>query len=217
MELETIEELLEGKEMTAKIKYSINRELAKELSKLGILKTITRSRIVKQIQEKYDELGIDDVSTIAKKWFGLEVDRHYLERRDEIEKVSFWMIRNSSKGVILEAFQRLQNDEEEWEVVSDRWGIEPERNYRGKYRQLSVTKITKDIKNQLMRLKPNEISEPMKIGKYYSILKLEKWENVDLNEDMRRILEKELYEEWINKQTNMAIAKILKGNEDEEN
>ena len=52
-----------------------------------------------------------------------------------------------------------------------------------------------------------EISEPIKIGKHYAVLKLEKWKKLELNIEMRKKLEAEMMTNWISKQTDNIISK----------
>ena len=207
IELETAEEWIEESATVTKIWNKIDRELAEELNDYKLLRKLIHKRITKEIEKKLMEDYT--IEQLANKWFGLEVDRHYLERRDDMESVSFRLIRNKNKGIILEIFQRLQHEEEDWGVISERWGTEPENLYGGKYNLTPARQISKEIRNHLGRLKKGDISEPIKIGKYYAILKLEKWKKIELNEKMRKDLESELMTNWISKQTESIIRRKI--------
>ena len=205
IELEAAEEWIEESATVTKIWNKIDRELAEELNKYELLTKLIHKRITKEIERKL--MGDTTIEQLATKWFGLEVDRHYLERRDDMESVSFRIVRNKNKGTILEIYQRLQHEEEDWGVISERWGIEPEKLYEGKYNLTPARQISKEIRNHLERLKKGEISEPIRIGKHYAILRLEKWQKLELDDEMRKNLETEMMTNWISKQTENIISK----------
>ena len=206
--IEAVEEWLNESKTINEICSKIDKDLAKELNKYNLLEELVNKRVTNGIKKKFLE-NITETQ-IATEWFGVEVDRHYLERRDDMESVSFRIVRNINKGVILEVHQRLQHREENWSEISERWGTEPEKLYGGKYNLTPLRQIAKEIKEQLVRLKTGEISEPIKIGKHYAILKLETWKNLELNNDMRRNLEEEMLANWKNKQAEIIIKHMLK-------
>ena len=125
---------------------------------------------------------------------------------EKLERVSFKLLRNKQKGIILEAHQRLINKEEKWSALSHRCGTEPEKQIEGYYQNTPAKNLGKEIVTQLKSLSPGEITLPITLGKYYSLLMLEKWETVELNAKTRKDLIEDMWNDWINRQ----IQKILK-------
>lgn len=145
---------------------------------------------------------------LARSWFEAQVDRRYLERRDALERVAFRMLRTPSKGVVLEAQQRLMNGEEEWLVISERWGIDPEKRFSGRVAPTAPTKLASELTAALRRLQPGELSEPIRLGKLFALVELEQWLSVDLTDELRRQLEQELLEAWLEQQLADLITSL---------
>jgi hypothetical protein len=140
------------------------------------------------------------LAVLAKAWFEAQVDRHYLQKRDALERVSFRLLRSPNKGVVLEAQQRLLNQEEDWSSISERWGLDPEKRFSGRIAPIPPSKVAPDLSAALRRLKPGELSQPIRLGKMFALVELEQWLDVELNNTLRAQLEQELLEEWFETQ-----------------
>jgi len=145
---------------------------------------------------------------MARSWFEAQVDRRYLERRDALERVAFRLLRTPSKGVVLEAQQRLMHREEEWVVVSERWGIDPEKRFNGRIAPTAPSKLAPELAAALRRLQPGELSEPIRLGKLFALVELEQWLSVDLTDELRRQLEQEMLESWLQQQLSVLITSL---------
>ena len=118
------------------------------------------------------------------------------------------MFRTASKRVANEAHQRLIEQEESWETVIGRWGVEADKKTKGKYFQLKPSKLHQEVYRELKKLKVGEVSEIIRTGKYISIVRLLKFNNIELNEELRATIEKELYQGWIDEKTKYVIKKM---------
>lgn len=213
---ETVEEHLKESKVRGNLKRNIENELAKELDSQGFLDQILKKRIYNEVakiarqeigdNDKSDE---DELKRLAKQWYEVEIDRRYLEKKDGYEKVTFRLFRNKNKGIALEMHQRLSNNEQSWEYISERWGEKPEKNYGGKYSPTIAKRLSKELRNVLRRLKPGQLSEPELLGKYYTIAEMIEWQEVELNEELRTELEIEMLDDWINEKTNEMKQEII--------
>jgi hypothetical protein len=145
---------------------------------------------------------------LARNWFEPQVDRRYLERRDALERVAFRLLRTPNKGVLLEAQQRLLNKEEDWIVISERWGLDPEKRFNGRIAPTPPTKLAPEVGAALRRLQPGELSPPIRLGKLFALVELEQWLSVDLTDDLRRQLEQELLDNWLEQQLQTLITSL---------
>ena len=213
---ETVEEHLKESKVRCSLKRYIENELAKELDSQGFLDQILKKRIYNEITkiarqeiEDNDRSDEDELKNLAKQWYEVEIDRRYLEKKDGYEKVTFRLFRNKNKGIALEMHQRLSNNEQSWEYISERWGEKPEKNYGGKYSPTIAKRLSKELRNVLRRLKPGQLSEPELLGKYYTIAEMIEWQEVELNEELRTELEIEMLDDWITEKTNEIKQEII--------
>lgn len=234
MRSDQVENLIDEAIKADQIAEGIPRNLIKELDEFQLLKPLLRHRIKKMIQkvvsnseksqEKDEatetnstEIQREDrnklLNSLAHEWFNHQTDKCFLDRHDELEKVSFMMFRTRSKGISVEAHQRLIENEESWEEIIGKWGIAPEINNGGKYLERIANKLPAELQSELRRLKVGEISEPFRIrGKVLVIVKLIKWSEYLLSEETRRSLEKKMLDEWLTDQVHKCYKVVIEKN-----
>ena len=203
---------------------NLSKELIRELKEINLLEPLISKRVERivneaiavpmQKHEAEDREETDNAETrpmqdrIANEWFGSQVDRYYLERRDDFERVSFQMFRTKIKGISIEAHQRLVEGEESWKEINNRWGMDRDRQNEGKYLSIKPKHINKEIYRGLKRLKEGEISEPIRSGKLIAVVKLIAWKKIELNAELRGQLEMDLFRTWIRDKTNEILDDI---------
>lgn len=217
--IENIETLLEEEFKSGNIGKGLEKDLIHELMEINLLDQLVRSRVEKFVSKSIEinqeentegenEKQTDVISLISHQWFENRLDKYYLEKRDQYERVSFQMFRTMSKGIANEAYQRLIEGEESWKSVNERWGTDTEKENEGKYVQIRISNINRIIYKALRRLKEGEISQPFRTGKLITIVKLIKWRNVELNKDLKKVLEKEMYADWIIEKTKAIVDRM---------
>lgn len=201
----------------------LTNELIDELEALDLIRPLLKAR-VKTIVLSYkedddntsentttlEEINRDEswLKQLSKVWNENQIDRYYLERRDSFERVTFELFRTKSKGVAMEAHQRLVENEESWQMIVERWGMQADKDSRGRYHQIPANKINHHVYHQLKRLKVGETSQPFRYGKILGITKLIEWNQLQLNEQMKDRLETELFNNWLDDQVSNILKAI---------
>lgn len=208
------QDLLEAR-TDGRLLQDLSPALINEFSEAGLLEPLLRRRIESQVKAAFHANRLEGASeavswpeALAREWFEAQVDRRYLERRDALERVSFRLLRTPQKGVVLEAQQRLLNREEDWVSISERWGIDPEKRFNGRIAPTPPTKLAPELTAALRRLQPGDLSEPIRLGKLFALVELEQWLSVDLTDDLRRQLEQELLDAWLDHQLAGLITSL---------
>jgi len=212
-----VEQMLLQAQSDGSLLQGLSEPLLIELHDAELLTPLLRLRIRRVVMQgcfmvdpALDEeiTGDERWQLLARHWFEPQVDRRYLERRDGLERVAFRLLRTSNKGVILEAQQRLLNREEDWVAISERWGLDPEKRFNGRIAPTSPSKLAPDLAAALRRLQPGELSPPIRLGKLFALAELEQWSNVDLTEELRRQLEQEMLDSWLDQQLQTLVLSM---------
>ena len=218
--LDEIETLLQDELEKGNITKYLEKDLINELKEINILEKLIYNRIEKFIQKTIEIYFEPDIKTeqdqdksehidkIAHEWFESQVDKYYLEKRDNYERISFQMFRTGSKRIANEVHQRLIEQEESWKSVNERWGLEADKRSEGKYFRMRPSQIYEEAYKELKRLTVGEISAPIRVGRFIAILKLLKWNEIELNESLREKIKKDMYEDWLNECTHTIIKKL---------
>ena len=204
MRIDKAEEVIQDGIKSNELIKDLSFELIKELKGLNLINKLLKSRINKYLEDK-EVITKEKRNDTLTEWFDCHVEREYVHKMESLERVSFRLLRNTNKGIILEAHQRLTNKEESWSALSNRWGCDPERQLEGYYKNTPAKNLGREIVTQLKRLKPGEVTIPITLGKYYSLLMLEEWEKIELNDKTRKKLIENMMDSWLNEQ----VEKIL--------
>ena len=221
--IDQVETAIEDQLEQGTLLNQLTNELIHELEALELLRPLLRAR-VKNIVLSFKEID-DDTSEnsttpeevnqneswlkqLSKVWNENQIDRYYLERRDSFERVTFELFRTKSKGVAMEAHQRLVENEESWQSIVERWGMQADKDSRGRYHQIPANKINQHVYYQLKRLEVGEISYPFRYANILGITKLIQWNQLQLDESMRERLETELFNNWLDDQVSNIVKTI---------
>jgi hypothetical protein len=219
--IDQVETAIEDQLEQGIILKDLSNELTSELDALGLLRPLLKDRVKtvvlsyrakkegEEIEEGQDTIEKKDdeeyLQEISKRWYENQIDRYYLERRDSLETVTFELFRTTSKGIAIEAYQRLVEEEESWQTIVERWGMDADKGSHGRYSKIPANKINHAVYQQLKRLENGKISQPFRYANIIAITKLIKWNQIQLGETMKSTLEADLLESWLQEQ----VAKIV--------
>lgn len=194
--IEGMKSLIEENIEDGNIFKHLNSELVHELNKNELLRPLIRKRIESLIehQNQREHRTKQDFYNDS---FGPRVENFFLEKKEKNETIDFKLLRNKSKSIMLEAHQRLINKEYQWDELSDKWGIEPERRFGGKLINIRQSILSNEILHVLKNTKEGMISEVFRSGKEYAIVELIKWKEIKLTNELEQKLQQEMADEWL--------------------
>ena len=147
-------------------------------------------------------------SYLDKKYSDL-VDPYFLERRAALERVVYGVIRVSSPGIADELFLRIIDSDSTFGNVAMQYSEGDEKLTKGMVGPVELPKVLPQIRQALERLSLEEIHPPIKVDRWYLILKLVHKQPARMNANTRYQLMKELYEQDLGKLTSSCIKDIL--------
>lgn len=160
-----------------------------------------------EIWLKINGLTLDSLNSFLKrkwkfsKWSEFKfkdiLDSYFLEKKENFDKVTFLMIRVSSKDLANELFLRIKEEEETFQNIASVYSEGTEKNSDGLVGPVLIKNIHPVIKEILLASKLKELNQPIKIDNKYIILKLLKRDIAILNEELRDSLLEELREKFL--------------------
>jgi PPIC-type PPIASE domain len=136
------------------------------------------------------------------------VRERFVLRKSRLDQIVFAVIRMNKEAAAWEAYYCIRHDGQDFSEVATRFSIGSEAKQGGVRGPLSVSELNPLLKRQLLRLKPNETSEPFLLQDLYFIVKLIRLEPAQLTEETTRTLRNELFEEWMERQLTLAGARL---------
>ena len=124
----------------------------------------------------------------AREEWGHRLESIYLESKDNLDAVTFEMIRVKDNFLAVELYYRLTAKEQSFAQISWEYGEGPEKRHAGLFSTQRLQDLPEGLPNLLKKLKPGEVAKPRLFGNYYTVLKLISFQSAQFDQDMQNYL-----------------------------
>jgi parvulin-like peptidyl-prolyl isomerase len=134
--------------------------------------------------------------------FGSKVDSYFLQRKAQLDRVVYSLLRVKDPHLAQELFFRIQDKEATFPELAKQYsgGQEAENGGMVGPHELSVPHPA--LAQKLSALKPGQLAPPLSVVDWFVIVRLEKYLPAQLDKSMRARLIDEMYEQWIQDKLN---------------
>jgi parvulin-like peptidyl-prolyl isomerase len=134
-----------------------------------------------------------------------QVESYFCQRKSQIDRVVFSMIRVKEIDVAEEIYFRLVSEEASFVELAPLYSEGIESKTKGISGPVELGKLDPILANALITLQPLEVLSPLQIGEWWVVLQLETIIPAQLDEEMRQYLTEELFNQW----TYEEVQKLL--------
>jgi PPIC-type PPIASE domain len=138
--------------------------------------------------------------------FNTKVDSYFLQRKKQLDRVVYSLLRVKDRHLAQELFFRIQAGEATFSELVDRYSIGQETESGGIIGPHELSVPHPIIAQKIATLKPGQLAPPMQIADCFVVVKLEKYLPAQLDRAMRARLTDELYEQWL--QSKLSQLKV---------
>jgi hypothetical protein len=136
--------------------------------------------------------------------WGHQIESYFLQRKHELDRVIYSMLRTQDQDLAQELFFRLVEGEQSFAELSPySEGIEADTG--GLIGPVELGTLNRQLAEQLYSLQVGQV-EPLKMGDWCLIIRLEKWVPAQLDEVTRQRLLQEKMDDWIQAQLQQLPA-----------
>ncbi len=206
LERKFIKEISPSKE--EQIKYYqkfLSREKITDKNSLNIwLKKngISESNLEIQI---YNALKLEQ---FKEKSFGDKVEKLFLDKKSDLDRVTYSLIRAKSREKIFELNLRLKEGEATFPELSSEFSEGIENVLHGLIGPMELGTVNPFIAERLKASKPGQLWHPFECEGWWVLLRHERLIPASLNNTMRIRLINEMYELWINTKIKKALESL---------
>ena len=154
----------------------------------------------------YNSLQTD---MLKKTLFNSQVDQVYLERKSQLDKAMYSLLRTRERPKACELHLRIQDEEDTFADLASVYAEGIEAQVNGLIGPLELGIINPAIAERLRMSKEGQLWEPFEIDGWWVLLRLEKLIPARLDEDMKQRILDDLYENWILSQVKDALQRIV--------
>ncbi len=137
------------------------------------------------------------------------VEPYFLERRADLERVVYGLIRVDSQGIAEEFYLRLLEDENEFCELASEYSLGDEKYTNGLLGPMVITQPPEIIRKVIKKLKVGEVHPPFRADKFFILLKLVHRISPSLDEPTRNRLMQELFEKDILQEVGNKVQETV--------
>ena len=168
---------------------------------------------------KFNEMNPSDLESLAtqnkklaeycKKEFNNNIESHFLERKKELEIVTYSLIRVKDFYKARELYLRILEKEEDFGDLAKLYSEGIENTTRGIIGPVPLEQAHPGLKSALRNSTSGEVQPPIQIDGSYVIIRVESLDTPHLDDFMRNKMRLELLNKWIDGRTNEYNTNLL--------
>mgnify|MGYP000253247112 CR=1 FL=1 len=155
----------------------------------------------------YNSLKLEQ---FKEKSFGDKVEKLFLNKKSELDRVTYSLIRAKSREKIFELNLRLKEGEATFPELSSEFSEGVENVLHGLIGPMELGKVNPFIAERLKASKSGQLWPPFECEGWWVLLKHERLIPSTLNNNMRLRLINEMYEAWITRKIKKALNSLDK-------
>ncbi|MDX1918826.1 MAG: peptidylprolyl isomerase [Candidatus Caenarcaniphilales bacterium] len=137
------------------------------------------------------------------------VKETFHKNKNRFDNVSFSLIRVKNEGMAQELYHRLIDDHGDFTEIARQYSEGDEAKNGGLISLRPLNSLNNKIIEQIIQLRPNEISKPFEVQDFHMIIKLEKYEAATLNGQIAQNLRDQLFNRWLENRLKLAGAELI--------
>lgn len=138
------------------------------------------------------------------KW-GTEVPTLFLQRKQELDRAVYSIIRLKDIGVAQELYFRLQAGEQTFKEIATKYSMGPEASTGGLIGPVELGKLHPSIANLLKKGSIGELFPPQVIDQWVVIVRIEQFTPAQLDQTTRDRLINEAFQAWLQSQPSQGV------------
>ncbi len=137
--------------------------------------------------------------------WGSQVQTYYLQRKAQLDRVVYSLLRVPAISVAQELYFRIQEGEATFTELARQYSNGPEAQTGGLVGPVELQSIHSTLAQLLTTMKPGQLWHPVRIGDWMVVVRLEELVPAQLDAAMEQRLLDELYGNWLQQQVQQSL------------
>lgn len=142
--------------------------------------------------------------------FDKSIESIYLKRKESLDRVMYSIMRVETREEAEELHLKLEEKEASFAELASDYALGSEKEFNGMIGPVELRVLDPNLSERLKISKTGQLWPPFEFKNFWVVLRLEKHLPASLDENMRKRLRNELYEEFINKEVLDLVDQIRK-------
>lgn len=140
--------------------------------------------------------------------WGAQIESLFLQRKSQLDRVIYSLIRTQNIGIAQELFFRIQEGEQSFSDLAQQYSQGPEAQTGGLVGPVELSSLHPSLAKLLSIGKPGQLWPPCQVGDWIVIVRMEKLLPTQLDEGMRQRLLNESFSEWMQQRVQQVLTQV---------
>lgn len=140
--------------------------------------------------------------------FGPKAEARFLDRKSNLDRVVYSLIRLADEGLARELYLRLEEGESNFADLAAAYAEGPERSTRGVVGPAPLTQAHPLLVERLRTAKPGVVQEPFRIEGWWLVFRLESLTPATFDRAMAEQMSQELFQEWLEAEVSSQLNSL---------
>ncbi len=138
--------------------------------------------------------------------FAHRAEQRFLARKNQLDQVIYSLLRVEDASLARELYLRIAEGEADFAELAATYARGPEQATRGIVGPVPLLQAHPTLAEKLRTSRPGELNPPLQIEQWWLVLRLESLRPASFDEEMRRRMAHELFEEWVEEEVRSQLA-----------
>jgi parvulin-like peptidyl-prolyl isomerase len=138
-----------------------------------------------------------------------QLENYFAKRKKSLDQVVYSLIRTKNSGIAQELYFRILEGESDFKQLARKYSQGIEAETQGLIGPVELSVPHPQIAQALVNSEPGKLFEPMRIGEWIVIIRLENLIRAKLDKATTKRLLDELFQQWLQKQSQTKVAYFL--------
>lgn len=166
-----------------------------------ILTMWIRKEIVKDFKalnpiDSNEKADIDILNLWSLERWGSRLKDLFLERKDQLDLVSFRLIRIENQAVSLEVYHRLKEKESSFDYLANLFGVPSDKSKDTLRKKNRMGSLPIELQKKIRTMSPGDLSKPLNTNQGFLLVQLEDFEEAKFTEPLKKKILLDQFSLW---------------------
>ena len=140
--------------------------------------------------------------------FRPKAEARFLERKTELDRVVYSLLRLKDQGLARELFLRIDEDDASFADLAAAYAEGPEQSTRGIVGPVALTQAHPALADRLRTASPGQLLEPFRIEGWWVVVRLEQLTPASFDQATASQMTQELLDQWLQEEVERRLVPI---------
>ncbi|AHF62515.1 hypothetical protein Syncc8109_0093 [Synechococcus sp. WH 8109] len=177
-----------------------NFKAANKLDNTELFETYLKNNGLKENDLRWQVELPARVQIYSQKHFQHKAEARFLARKEQLDQVVYSLLRVQDGYLARELYLRISGGEANFADLAANYSQGPEAKTKGIVGPVPMTQAHPALSERLRTSQPGQLLQPFQIDKWWLVVRLERYEAAQFDDNTRQRMAQELFQEWLSEE-----------------